>query len=270
MRIRLYLILALVVWTVGGSAQEVRFRSRAQIDSLLNPPLMKGAGEILHFDGVVRNIGTLTEDDAPVTCRFVCTNVSGGPVELERVRTTCGCLTADYRPGVLAAGENCEISLTYHPKNHPGTVDSNAFVYLAGPEKAPAARLTVLGNVLPGADEWERFPCFMGKLRLKRKAVEIRMESGEKATERILCANSGDRPLRLSAQMIPEYATFRTEPEVLHPGSEGDIVITVEKALLPQGKGESFSFPVVVGGLDGRPSDRTINVNVKVSDNNKK
>ena len=238
------------------------------MDSLLNPPLMAEADKVLRFDSVVRHIGTLTEDDAPLTCDFVCTNVSGEPVELKLVRTTCGCLTADYRPGIIKPGEGSKISLTYHPKNHPGTVDSNAFVYLAGSEKAPAARLTLLGNVLPGADEWARFPFFMGKLRMKQKSVEVVFDSGDKRVERILCANSGDTPLRLSARMIPEYATFHTDPEVIHPGSEGDIVITVRKALLPTTKGRKFSFPIVVEGVSGRPSDRTINVNVEISDNN--
>lgn len=91
MRTKLYLILLLAVCAVGGlkaQGRKVPFRSRAQMDSLLNPPLMKNAEAVLRFDSVVRHVGTLTEDDDPVTCRFVCTNVSGSPVELVRVRTT--------------------------------------------------------------------------------------------------------------------------------------------------------------------------------------
>lgn len=255
----------LAAWAAGGlavQAQKVPFRSRAQIDSLLNPPLMKNAESVLRFDSVVRHIGTLTEDDAPVTREFTCTNVSGKPVELALVRTTCGCMTADYRRGTIGAGESCKILLTYHPKNHPGTADSNAFVYLAGSEKTPVARLTLLGNVLSGADEWARFPFFMGKLRLKRKSVEIKFGPGGKAVERILCGNSGGETLRLSAQLIPNYAAFRTEPETISPGGQADIVITVDKALLPQGKKDGFTFPIVVGGIGGRPSDRTISVKV--------
>lgn len=47
--------------------------------------------EILRFDRTVLDVGTLTEDDAPQTYRFICTNVSGKTVKLTRVRTTCGC-----------------------------------------------------------------------------------------------------------------------------------------------------------------------------------
>ncbi len=273
MKINIYWILLLIVLTVGGltaQAQDVRFRSRAEIDSLLNPPLQEDAETIIRMDKTVENIGTLTEDDAPFVCKFICTNVSKEAVNLTEVRTTCGCLKADYQEGVLTPGEKREIRLTYYPQNHPGTVDANAFVYLTETGKTPVAKLTLLGNVLPGADEWARYPHVMGHLRLKQQSVEIQFAAGEKATERILCANSGDKPMRLSAQLIPSFACFNTEPAIIQPGSEGDIIITVDKTLLPEDKGEAFSFPIVVGGINGRPSDRTINVKVYVSNTNNK
>ena len=37
--------------------------------------------EILRFDRTVLDVGTLTEDDAPQTYRFICTNVSGKTVK---------------------------------------------------------------------------------------------------------------------------------------------------------------------------------------------
>lgn len=125
--------------------------------------------EILRFDRTVLDVGTLTEDDAPQTYRFTCTNVSGKTVKLTCVKTTCGCTAADVRMGEILPGETRVIALTYTPKNHPGTIDTNAFIYLASSDSLPAARLTLRGNVLPGADEWARYPYAMGKLRLRNK-----------------------------------------------------------------------------------------------------
>lgn len=100
------------------------------------------------------------------------------------------------------------------------------------------ARLTLIGNVIPGADEWARYPYAMGKLRLKQNQLEFReVAAGKQPSERILCGNSGDKPLRLSALIIPKFATFRTEPEVIQPGSEADIVVTVNASLIPAEKG---------------------------------
>ncbi len=265
-------ILIFTVFAAGGlkaQAQDVRFRSRAEIDSLLNPPLLQNAETILRFDETVQSVGTLTEDDEPVVRKFVCTNMGSQAVELVRVQTTCSCMTAGYAKGVIPSGGQREITLTYFPKNHPGTVDSNAFVYLSLSPETPVARLTLIGNVIPGADEWGRYPYFMGKLRLKQKQLTLEVEESEVVTGRILCANSGEKPLRLSALMIPEFADFHTEPEVIHPGSEADLVISIRKSMLPANRKASLTFPVVVEGVDGRPSDRTLKIMVKTvsSDN---
>ena len=103
----------------------------------------------------------------------------------------------------------------------------------------------------------------MGTLRLKPNQLEFReIAAGKQPSERILCGNSGDKPLRLSALIIPKFATFRTEPEVIQPGSEADIVVTVNASLIPAEKGKSFTFPIILEGVDARPSDRTLNIKV--------
>lgn len=232
-------------------------------DSLINPTLMKDADQILRFDRTLLDIGTLTEDDAPKTYRFTCTNVSGKTVRLTRVRTTCGCALADVQTGDILPDEKRDIMLTYHPYNHPGTVDADAFVYLSLSDKNPVARLSLKGNVLPGADEWGRYPYAMGQLRLKQNRMEFReIISGRRSSERILCGNSGERALRLSASGVPEFANFRTEPEVINPGEEADIVITIDASLIPSRKGRSFTFPIIIEGVDGQQSDRTLNIKV--------
>lgn len=247
----------------AANAQAARFPSRAAVDSLLNPPLMKQGEDILRFDKTMQDIGTLTEDDAPQTCRFGYTNVSSRPVVITRIRITCGCAVAQARTGEVLPGETGTITLTYHPYNHPGTVDTNAFVYLSSSDKTPVARLTLVGNVLPGADEWARYPYAMGKLRLKQNQVSFReVAPGKQPSERILCGNSGNKPLRLSAFALPRFATFRTEPEVIPPGAEADIVVTVDASLIPAERGKSFTFPILIEGTDARPTDRTLNVHV--------
>lgn len=262
-RIRLFIFCMGFGYSWAANAQDTRFLTRSRADSLVNPPLAKEAEQIIRFDRTVQDIGILTEDDEPKTYRFVCTNVSAKTVSLERVRTTCGCAVAHVEAGDIEPGEKKNITLVYNPRNHPGTVDTNAFVYLALSEKAPVAKLTLIGNVLPAAGQWARYPYAMGKLRLKQKQMEFKeIAPGKRQAERILCGNSGEKPLRLSAAIIPGFATFRTEPEVINPGEEADIVITVDASKIPHGKGERFSFPVIIEGLDVRPSDRTLDIKV--------
>lgn len=262
-RIRLFIFCMGFGYSWAANAQDTRFLTRSRADSLVNPPLVKEAEQIIRFDRTVQDIGILTEDDEPKTYRFVCTNVSAKTVSLEKVRTTCGCAVAHVEAGDIEPGGKKNITLVYNPRNHPGTVDTNAFVYLALSEKAPVAKLTLIGNVLPAAGQWARYPYAMGKLRLKQKQMEFKeIAPGKRQAERILCGNSGEKPLRLSAAIIPGFATFRTEPEVINPGEEADIVITVNASKIPHGKGERFSFPVIIEGLDVRPSDRTLDIKV--------
>lgn len=242
---------------IGYSAPQVR------IDSLINPPLLKQAGQILRFDRNLLDIGTLTEDDTPKTYRFMCTNVSGKTLNLTRVKTTCGCMVADVQTGDILPDETKVIGLTYNPNNHPGTIDANAFVYLSLSDTKPVARLTLRGNVLPGADEWARYPYRMGQLRLKQNRMEFNdVISGKHPSERILCGNSGERELRLSASGVPKFATFCTEPEVIGPAGEADIMVTIDASQIPSGKGYSFTFSIIIEGIDGPQSDRTLNFRV--------
>lgn len=256
------LLFPLMGMTGKAMAQAISF-SPQQADSILNPNLMKDAEQILRFDKTVLNIGTLTEDDAPRSYRFTCTNVTGKPLTIDRVNTTCGCAVAEFGKRVIHPDETRTVVLTYHPRDHVGTVDANAFVYLSISGKKPVARLTLTGNVLPGADVWRGYPYAMGKLRLKQKSMTFKeAEQGKHPSERILCANSGDKPLRLSAFALPKYASFHTEPEVIAPGGEADLVITLKPELIPDAKGNSFTFPVLLRGISGKPSDNTFIVTV--------
>ena len=238
---------------------------QARRDSLLNPSLMKQAEQLLRFEKNVQEIGTLTEDDAPTTCRFVYTNVSDRPLLLSRAMPTCSCVTVGVDGKELLPGKQQTITLTFHPKNHPGTIDTHVFVYLSSSDKTPVARLTLTGNVLPGKDEWARYPYAMGKLRLKQNEMAF-SEVGADGhfTERILCGNSSNKPMLLIAPILPAYAAFRTEPAVILPGEEADIVVTIDASLLPDGaKADLFTFPIIIEGISARPSDRTLNIKVK-------
>lgn len=66
---------------------------------------------------------------------------------------------------------------------------------------------------------------------------------------------AGKQSLRLIAAVIPEFATFRTEPEVISPGSEADVVITIDASLIPCGKRSFIYFSYYYRG-SGRATVR--------------
>ncbi len=242
-------------------AQELPTRSEATVDSLLDPPL--AAIRPLHFAGSTADLGTLREEDAPVRRRFAFTNRSDRTVAIVRVSVGCRCLAAEWPKGGIAPGAEGTVELIYDPENHPGRIDANAFIYVAGAENKPTARLTLTGEVLPEAGPWARFPHVMGVLRLKQRNAEFRdLAPGATAAERILCGNAGNRPLHLSAKLIPAFVTLHTDPSPIPPGGEADIVIEVDATKIPDSQPGNISVPMVLEGVDGRPSDRTLNIRI--------
>lgn len=265
--IRLTILSALMCCPGLLMAQGAHPLTRQEIDSLLNPSLLKGADKLLEFERTVINLGEMTEDDAPVTVKFAFRNTGTQPVVITKIHTDCGCTAAQTDKLQIQPGEKGSISVTYTPKNHPGTIDANTFVYSSLSDKQPLAKLVLLGNVQPGGDEWSRYPYAMGKLRLKQNKVTFRIAAGGngRQTERILCGNSGTTDLKLSVMNLPRYATFKTEPEVIKPGQEADIVISIDASKMT-GKTKSFKAPLILDGVTGRPSDRTLTLEVNLTD----
>jgi hypothetical protein len=124
------------------------------------------------------------------------------------------------------------------------------------------ARLSLYGEVTD-SDVWSHLPHAMGALRIKRKTATFSELPTQGQPEiRILCANSGNKPLQLNAPMLPDYAKFRTEPKVIAPGTEADMVISIDINKLPRQR-ETLRFPMLIEGISGRPSERTIHVTIE-------
>lgn len=259
----LFYSITAVIIPVHLGAQERGGLSGTAIDTLVNPPLLEGSETILRFDSCRKYIGTLAEDDAPRTYRFPFRNISGTEVRITRVTTSCGCTAATFDRKPLAPGTESVIAVTYNPKNHPGTVDAQTFVYTTASGSRPVARLTLLGNVV-STDEWDYLPYSAGSLRMKRKKVVFsEVTSSTQPSERILCANTGQTPLKLEVKMLPPYASFHTEPGILSPGEEGDIVITVDGGKLPANGGKDLHFSFFIEGVDVNPADSMVEVTIK-------
>lgn len=228
-----------------------------------SPSVTMSQNELLKFDRTLIDAGTMTEDDAPRTYIFTGRNVSRQTLYITQVKTTCGCTSSTVSIKELKPGAVFKVSITFTPNRYPGTINTGAFLYLCEAAGTPAAKLALTGKVLPGADVWARYPHKMGALRLKQSKVSIsEVKPGTQPSARILCGNSGNKALRISSLLLPPYARLFTEPEVLQPGDEADLVITILADKIPSTMPTTFSFPVVLEGLDVRPSDRTIQVSV--------
>lgn len=244
------------------AVRDMRGLTREQIDSIVHPTVAAEGTHLVRADRPSHELGTLAETDAPVSRTFTLTNVSDKALRITRVHTTCGCTAATYDTTAIAPNGTTQVVLTYNPKNRPGTIDTDAFVYFEGQGNRPLVRLSLYGEVTD-SDVWSHLPYTMGALRVKRTTATFsELPATGKPSVRIPCANSGNKALRLTSRMLPSYASFRTEPETIAPGAEADMVITIDVAKLPKQKGD-LQFPLLIEGIGGRPSERTIDIIIK-------
>ena len=263
MKFRLLYILSLflLAGSAVSSAQENIFMSREALDSLMSPRLMQDADKVLRFETLQQDFGVIYEDSSPLRMEYAFVNVGSEPVLITKITTSCGCTVTEVGDSLISPGEKGVISIIFNPHRRSGTVDTNTFIYTSFSNKEPVAKLTLLGNVIDN-DEWNHLPCRMGALKLKRKDVAFEpIKAGTMPQQCIPCANVGTRPLQLSSELLPAFATFATEPQEIAPGEEGDIIITINGDMLPPNAPRSFS--VVVEGVEGRISDRTLKVKLE-------
>lgn len=252
------LVISLLLAGTIASAQGIVVPQHL-LDSIANPPIERL--ESLKFDKETVDLGELRDDAEPVSVTFVLTNRGNAPVSLRRVSTSCGCTTAVHDTLGIAPGASTRIRVFYNPKGQGGRQTRKVYLYTDHSLAHPSAALSLKVNVLPGAVP-QGFPVVMGTLACSRRSVNFRLgPEQERVVERISCRNVGKTPLRLTALagFCPEWLGFRTEPETIQPDGEGDIILSVEGSKLPQGR-RNGSAAVVVSGIDGRPSQRTLDV----------
>lgn len=240
--------------------------SQKELDAVLNPVLVEHAEEMLRFERMEINAGTLSEDDKPQVFAFICTNIGTEKVVVTKITTTCGCTNAQIDSPIINPGEKAMIRLTYNPFGQPGTIYTRAFVYASISEKRPVAALTILGKVTPSAALWKDYRYTMGHLKIRAKTLNMgTVTSTMRKVERIACANAGSAPLKIGVVkgFLPEFLSLRTEPEVLEPAQEGFLIVELDGKKLSEQKGQK-SFSILLDGISGRPSDRTIKISMDI------
>ncbi len=254
-------VAALLLSGVTAAAQDMRAQ-QALLDSLANPTTVRG-GEVMHFDRTRIDAGRMHENDTPRSYTFNWRNEGAKPLVVTRIVTTCGCAKADYPHQPVMAGESATVTVTYHPKGHPGRFLRRIFVYTQLSDRLPSAILELSGTVESGGVQSADYPHAMGALRLKQREVHI--DGTQRQTERIECMNSSSTTMRPSVDgnLLPDYLSVSFEPQEIAAGKRADIVVRFDPSRV--GLTLPSRVPVILEGLPLPPSGRTLQV---IFDNN--
>ncbi|MBO7190483.1 MAG: DUF1573 domain-containing protein [Alistipes sp.] len=221
MRARLiYLVVAvLVLMPISLSAQSRALLSREALDSLVNPSNSPKAVGSLSLSQSTIDLGNI-EDDEVVYFNFEVRNLSQRTITITEFRPSCSCIKVLSKPQSIAPDATFRVSASFNPAGRSSAFGYRVNIYTDLDSQLPSERVMVEGRVV-NDDVWLHLPYRAGVLRLSRKEVTL-TSRGE---ERIVVANSGDKPITITAKPTVEGLSLRCEPEVLQPGCEGEIVV---------------------------------------------
>ena len=212
----------------------------------------------LKFDNLIIDAQPMSEDDGISRFEYNFKNVGKDTIHISRMTTSCTCVTAFADHNVILPGDSGCIEVSYNPKGHPGKFERRIYIYTPVNE-GPTVTLRLFVDVQVGKDMSGRYPESMGIIRMRTR--EITFQKGTPAVEKRVFVNVGENDLRLGCEtaFLPPCLKFKTVPEVVAPGQEGEIVLTYD----PSKSGEREIIPLILNGLGVTPSQSTIIVKMK-------
>jgi hypothetical protein len=211
------LVTPLLCFVYVAATAQLKLVPKSVLDSIANPRTVQS--EIVVEEHSV-DFGRIAECDR-VERRVAIRNIGSKSVAY-RTTTSCRCLTASS--GVVREDKGAEIVLNFSGKGFPGPFSHRVLVYAAD-QTTPTAVISVKGYVVASSDRSGDYPYTCGALLLRQPGVKICSNS----TERIACLNSSNRAVRVAKDTLlsSEGLEIYTEPRVLQPAEQGDLVISL-------------------------------------------
>lgn len=249
-------ILAFALCAVSSpdAMSQMKILPREKVESVTSPRLSSDSSSF-RFETMHIVAPEMTEDDEPQTFVFRFRNMSEKALHIDRIVTTCSCVSAVVSDDDVPSGNDAGIEVIYNPEGHTGKFERRIFVYAEG-KTDPAAVLRLTVNVGSGKDVSADWPVRMGAIGLRRSGLTF--VSGVKAVEKVRFINLGKKSVRLDCEkaFLPDCLTFDCEPSVVPAGAEGVMVISYDPS-----KGiERPNASVILKGLGLPPMRSSIKV----------
>lgn len=215
-RASLFALFALL-W--GVTMAQFKLVPQSKLDSVANPRTVASA---LIVEQRVVDLGRVAESEI-AHYKIAIKSGSKGSV-MWNTRATCRCLSANN--GVVKGGQSAELELSFSGKGFPGPFDHKLFIYEGSDNQHLAAVVRVKGYVVADADRSGDYPYHCAGLLLRQPSVKF----NGTAVERIACKNGLQRAIKVATDTLlsSSEVSVKSEPELLQPGEEGDLIITLK------------------------------------------
>lgn len=195
------------------------------ITSLFVLALMPVSAQRLTVAKTTVNCGAVPYEK-PVTATFEMRNRGGKKLRISEVKTSCGCIGAEYPKGDIAAGATFTLKLTYDARML-GHFDKSACIVSNG-SKRPVY-VNMKGVVMADLKDYSgSYPFAMGDLLADRRDIEFDdVNKGDTPEQEIYIMNAGSAMFTPNMMHLPPYLTAVVTPERLAPGRSGKITLTL-------------------------------------------
>ena len=202
------------------------------------------------FDKTVHDFGDIMLSDGPQKCTFTLKNVSGAPVVIHRVTTSCGCAEPSWTQEPIRPGETGKISVVFSNDQGPYPFNKTVTVYIAGLSKPVILKVKGVAHDKQKTLS-ELFPISYGPLGFREKVVSAgQIEQGLARSVEVEVANTSGRKIEVRFTDMTPGLTVSMAGGVIPPRSKARIVCMIDTRAAGGEKWgkEPFSFSAVVDG----------------------
>lgn len=227
-------------------------------------PAAGQTARLLRFEAAVQDFGSLRYDAAPVTVRFVCTNIADKPVSIVDVHVQCGCTVPSWGKESIAPGAKGFVDVVLDPASLVGPQKRHLTVIATNGDYRKYSTITLEGVVLRDEtlDQIRHPHQWGGGLRTDLDVIGLRLWKAGSVIERPLSVmNDSDVPMRMRWS-CPSRRAKVTMPALIQPGKTVTATVRYDTAGLPEGEytdeiylyvGETRYGPILLKGAVENP-----------------
>ena len=204
-------------------------------------------GGIVSVDKTVHDWGDVTVKDGPLECSFTVTNISGEPVMIRSVASSCGCTGVTWTQGAIEPGASGTISATYSNDEGPYAFDKTLTVSFVGARKPLILHLR--GVVHPKKMPLkETYTVQFGQLGFRESEIKMgNLSQGEQKSIQVRVANVGKKAITVSFEPDTPFLSFTPAELKIEGNSTAILGITVTADRSLWGRNVYGATPIVNG-----------------------
>ncbi|MFK7952976.1 MAG: DUF1573 domain-containing protein [Ekhidna sp.] len=186
--------------------------------------------EKLSFDNLTHNFGELEEENGPAEHTFYFVNNGDGPIQITRVKASCGCTTPGWTKEEVMPGDSGFVKAKYNPRNRPGKFTKS--LRITSTDASANKTLYINGFVKPKVKTpEEEYPVVLGDLRVKYRALNFGKITTKEPVEKLFdIYNASDSVVKFNAEdmNVPEHITVSLVQSFLNPKEVGKLSVVYD------------------------------------------